>query len=320
MYKATTSFTTKNYDIRKNQKLADDFTTQEEIADFLNAGYIVEYDGSLEVVENGIYDVKDYETADVNVAGGGSGIDWTEIGYTEAPTSVTNGFDYAKTIVTDWENVENLRQKFLNDNNLKYMPLVDTSNATDMTAMFQSCKFLENIPVLNTSNVTNMASMFQYCSNLKTIPLLDTSNVTNMGSMFYYCEGLTSIPLLNTSNVTSFTSMFQNCSNLQSIPAFDTSNAKNFTFMFYYCTNLKDVPVLNTSKVTNMSWMFNECSNLTDESLNNILQMCINTTSAYTGAKNLNTLALSSSYYPSSKIQGLSNYQAFIDAGWSIGY
>lgn len=43
MYKALTSFTTKDYDIKQGQILADNFETQAKIQDFLNAGYIRTY-------------------------------------------------------------------------------------------------------------------------------------------------------------------------------------------------------------------------------------------------------------------------------------
>lgn len=69
MYIALTSFTTKDYDVKKNQILQDDFTTAEEIQDLLNANYIKTFDKLIEITENGQYDVTDYEQADVNVEG-----------------------------------------------------------------------------------------------------------------------------------------------------------------------------------------------------------------------------------------------------------
>ena len=48
MYKALKSFTTNNYDVRLNQILEDDFTTEEEIEEFLNIGYIRSYSPSEE--------------------------------------------------------------------------------------------------------------------------------------------------------------------------------------------------------------------------------------------------------------------------------
>lgn len=127
-------------------------------------------------------------------------------------------------------------------------------------------------------------------------------------------------PQLDVSNVTNLTNMFVQCYNLETVTLFDTSNATAMGSMFNMCYNLKNIPVLDTAKVTNMSNMFNNCRSLTDESLNNILQMCINAVKMGSGYKTLSNLGLSSTYYPSATIQGLSNYQAFIDAGWTIGY
>lgn len=70
MYRATTSFTTNDYDVRYRQILEDDFASQEEIDEFLRIGYIEAYDDTIDITENGIYDVEDYQNADVNVSGG----------------------------------------------------------------------------------------------------------------------------------------------------------------------------------------------------------------------------------------------------------
>lgn len=77
MYKATKSFAMnkddyENIDIKKGEILSENFASQEIIEELLEVGHIVEYDSSLEITENGIYDVKDYENADVNVSSGGS--------------------------------------------------------------------------------------------------------------------------------------------------------------------------------------------------------------------------------------------------------
>ena len=66
-----------------------------------------------------------------------------------------------------------------------------------MDSMFFYCQDLQTIPLLNTSNVSNMNNMFYGCSNLQTIPSLDTSKVTNMNKMFNNCRSLVSIPALN---------------------------------------------------------------------------------------------------------------------------
>lgn len=197
---------------------------------------------------------------------------------------------------------------------------LDFSNCTDMSNMFQSCTELKITPEINSSKVTNMQNMFSSCNKLSTVTLFNTSNATNFQNMFYNCSVLQTIPLFNTSNVTTTRQMFNSCSSLKSIPLIDTSKVTDMAFMFGYCGNLETVPALNTSKVTNMQNMFVNDNKLTDESLDNVLQMCIGATS-YTGTKKLSTLGITSAtYYPASRIQGLTHYNDFINAGWTIGY
>lgn len=98
-----------------------------------------------------------------NASGGDTpsgGIDWSLIGYSEAPQSFTNDFNYAKDIYDNWENVSELALKFKNDAQLVFCPLVDTSNATIFNQMFYNCTNLIYVPVLNTANATGFNSMF----------------------------------------------------------------------------------------------------------------------------------------------------------------
>ena len=165
---------------------------------------------------------------------------------------------------------------------------------------------------------TNLNYKFQDDTKLVYMPLVDTSNATTMISMFQGCAHLTTIPLLDTSKVTRMDNMFSNTS-LATIPLLDTSNVTVMDYMFSSCSNLATIPLLDTSNATTMYNMFQSSNKLTDESLNNILQMCINATS-YTGTKSLYYLGLRSSSYPVSRIEALPHYQEFINAGWTIGY
>lgn len=217
------------------------------VTNYANADVNVVPTGTINITQNGTHDVTDYSEAVVNVAGS---IDWSTIGYSSSPQCLIDGYNTAKSIYDNWENVSSLASKFEANLNIIYMPLVDTSNATIMSWMFHNCY------------------------SLIEVPLLDTSNVTSLGNMFNGCRSLKNIPIFNTSSVVSNLSMAN---------------------------------------------MFADCSLLTDNSLDNILKMCINAAN-YEGTKTLYRLGLRSDNYSTNRIQALPSYQDFIDAGWTIGY
>lgn len=128
----------------------------------------------------------------------------------------------------------------------------------------------------------------------------------------------TVVDIPNSGSITNMSKMFYGCPRLETIKCLDTSNTTNMSQMFYNCKVLKNIPILDTSKVTNFLQTFSLCPKLTEETLDNILVMCINATS-YTGTKTLYYL-LGGAAYSASKIQSLPHYQDFIDAGWTIGY
>ena len=123
--------------------------------------------------------------------------------------------------------------------------------------------YIKKVPLIDTSNVTNMNRMFQQCDSLTTIPQLDTSKVTNMSYMFYNCTSLTTIPLINTGNVTNLWSMFNSCYSLTTIPQLDTSNVISMPNMLWHCDLLTTIPQLDLSKVTNVEQAFMWCFALT---------------------------------------------------------
>lgn len=204
MYRATKSFTCKDYDVKQREILADDFTTQEEIQEYLEIGYIVVYDGSLEITENGIYDVREYETADVEVEAekpklqskdltiientafnvepdieydGLSDVkikvyvpptpDWDEIGYDNIPNTILEDFNYSKNIAMNYDYTRtNCDNLYSSNSDLVYMPKVDTFIVTSMRNMFDRCANLVSVPVLYTGNVIQMDNMFNECLKL----------------------------------------------------------------------------------------------------------------------------------------------------------
>lgn len=91
------------------------------------------------------------------------------------------------------------------------------------------------------------------------------------------------------------------------------------SYMFSGCTLLENVPEYNTSRIFSpyaIQSIFGNCPNLTDTSLNNILNMCRK--SGVTSNKTLKWIGLSQSQ--ATRCQSLSNYSAFINAGWTTGY
>ena len=203
---------------------------------------------------------------------------------------------------------------------LEEIPLIGMNKVTNASYMFQNCKKLKTIPLLDTSNLITAVYMFCSCTSLEEIPLLNTSKVTSMMYMFQNCEKLKAILLLNTSNVLDTRYMFEKCYALTAIPAFDTSKVTNAGSMFQYCSNLVEVPFMNFSSLTstNHNSMFKNCNKLSDESLNNILAMCITMKSVTSATKTLKYMGLSSSQ--ATKCTTLSNYQSFLDSSWKTGY
>lgn len=184
-------------------------------------------------------------------AGGGSGIDFSKIGYdaefsSEFNAKINADIAYSKTLYDAW-NPSNTDAYALyrDDKNIVYAPNIDTSNVTSMRDMFSRCYRLQKVPLFNTSNVISMNNMFYYCSSITTVPLFNTSNVTNMDYMFYYCTSLQTVPLFNTSNVTRMDNMFNNCASITTIPSFDTSNVHNFNSMLQGCSSLTTIECIS---------------------------------------------------------------------------
>ena len=224
--------------------------------------------GEIEINANGIYNVTDKVSARVSVPektlttktitanGTYKATDDNLDGYSQV-TVETSGVD-----INDYYDLTKKSSGGINKY-VKQIPLIDTSDYTNMNRMFDSCNSLMTIPELDTSKVTNMNGMFAGCNSLTTVPQLDTSKVNDMKDMFYGCNSLMTIPQLDTSNVTNMGGMFAGCNSLTTVPQLDTSKVTDMKDMFYGCLALTAIPQLDTSKVTNMNGMFATCNSLT---------------------------------------------------------
>lgn len=175
----------------------------------------------------------------------------------------------------------------------------------------------------NWNTSSGLVAKFYNDYKLVFMPSVNTSGKKSTLQMFYGAYSLISVALFDMSSVTKASEMFRDCHSLKSIPKFNTSNVTTMNRMFANCYSLTTVPFLDTSSTAGaggITSMFENVNNLTNESLDNILQMCI-TATLFTGTKNLVSLGIRNSVsYPTSRIQALPHYQDFLDAGWTIGY
>ena len=216
--------------------------------------------GTINITENGTYDVTNYASAEVETP---TPRDWSQIGYTSEPSFIDAGFQYAKTIKDNYVETTDWQAKFENDTQLIFAPLIDTSNVTNMWSTFSNCSNLLTVPNYDTSNVTSMRAMFQVCLHLNNFkPSFDTSNVTSMMYMFRRCYGLQKIDLtsFDTSKVDTMKEMFNNCEYLEEadLSSFTSDVLTDASTMFAYCKSLKrldmrafDFTVLSTATSRN---------------------------------------------------------------------
>ncbi len=167
------------------------------------------------------------------------------MGYDGSEEPINSYLNYSKDIFRNWDDSQSgLMNRFRNDKDLIFCPLVDTSNADNMTAMFSGC------------------------ANLMQVPLLDTSNVVHFDDMFYNCSSLTVVPQFNTSNLYSAQLMFGGCSKLVKIPLLDFTKAEQLRYMLSACSELVELGGFSNLSV---SLDLSSSRKLTAESLMNVI-------------------------------------------------
>lgn len=211
--------------------------------------------GTLNITENGEYDVTNYIKVNVTSAYNAK---TNVVGLTGTTTSYKS---FIKEIdVADW----------------------DTSNMVNFEGLFYNCNKLQkvyNANTLNTSNITNLFGCFYWCGELTEINIKDwdVRMVTNMYNTFYYCLKLSSLDLSNwnTESLETMRSTFEYCQKLTTI-----NFGENFT-------------LAGCTAAMSLSNTFNQCPLLDNNTLNSILGLLLTATN-YTGTKTLKYIGLSS--------------------------
>ena len=145
-------------------------------------------DRVLKIEKNGVYDIKLYDKADVDVK--------------PQPAILPNNSRFQSSNQTecpsfDYRNMTIAYYMFYDNYNLVKMgEMLNTGNMTNISYMFSACTKLPSVPLFDTNNVTEIQSMFDYCYNLT-----DLGGFTNLGKAFTSAQTLkiSSSPLTNQS-------------------------------------------------------------------------------------------------------------------------
>jgi len=173
-----------------------------------------------------------------------------------------------------------------------FLNSLDFDQITSASSLFNNCKkFISpNGFTISLANATDCQNTFNGCSALSNITV-SVPKTDKIGNMFNGCTNLVTVNIVTSAVLTGSFNAFSGCTKLQNVNEFDISN------------------------VTSMSNMFNQCTALSNESLNNILSMCSNNSKSYD--KTLKGLGLTQEQ--AEICQTLSNWNAFVSAGWSAG-
>lgn len=172
--------------------------------------------GTKDIASNGVYNVKEFVNANVNVPDKKLGT--KSITQNGTYRATDDGLDGYSEVNVETEKFSPRYVSFYNYQGTELdqeLNNISFKNTDTCIYLFSNCSNLVSIPLIDISNIKITRSMFESCRNLKEIPKLDTSSMTTMTYMFYNCQKLKTIPELEASNVFIVSRPFSFCSSLE---------------------------------------------------------------------------------------------------------
>ena len=211
--------------------------------------------GNIEITKNGVYNVREKETANVNIPvlklgtknitenGVYKASDDELDGYSEVNVE-TSGVDindyFDKNIIGGAYNNPGWKQ-----NIKKWRSPLYVAEGTNTAYMFRDFPFDETVlpQVIFSSNEVNLYQMFYNANKLKEIPwLINITAKESMPSAFQGCSALVKLNKINCEKVTNISNVFDSASNLTDFGGFEnigkaylTTASENF---LYYKINM----------------------------------------------------------------------------------
>ncbi len=196
------------------------------------------------------------------------------LGYSGTEEPINSYLNYSKDIVKNWDADQSLMNRFRNDKNLVFCPLVDTSKAENVQSMFSGCVNLIQVPLLNTANVVHFDEMFYNCTSLTTIPQFNTSSLYSANLMLAGCSKLVSVPLMDFGKAEQLRSMLLGCSELTDLKGFtnlsvnlDLSSSRKLTAESLMNVINQAADLSNTGGTATLTLGTTNISKLTEEQI-----------------------------------------------------
>ena len=161
--------------------------------------------------------------------------DFSRIGYTSENTTLLQQFEDAIAYSEEKARTftpSNASTHFKGDKKLVFAPMVDTSNATDVSYMFYNCSSLAVVPQLDLKKAATINYMFNGCSVLAYLMEINASEANYMTSAFYGCSNLKKIKMLDVKNILTMGYAFHGCSSLEYLSIINLGMSRLDTYDF----------------------------------------------------------------------------------------